>query len=357
MSSFVIGEAFRYMKNSGIKNAISQRFLCNSSRFSKIIEESDYEKNLLIVDRNCPKDATKYYRRLSAIRINHIITNCIQLISLTLDVIDQCDVWKLPRTLHNLKIYNSSNITCFNGFPRNLKSLTMFCFSSNVDMNYLPNLERLEIGGCGFYPKFINSENHELRSLTLKNTIVQNCNFQRLFYFETNAEMNIYNLSQSSRDKIAEMKIPVDFNLANFKFIGLLKLVLTRGSCMNSFIDTSRIINLHQSFPNLEIFEVEKHATLKNKFSFNHKMEQVISNLICVDESVESDYFSLTCSLNSKIPIHQNILSSKGKILIKNSDGFHHIYFEFGKIDIEENFHSRLYNIQFRNNTLYYEKI
>lgn len=246
--SFVIESAFHFTESYRVKNAISSRFLCNSRRFSQITEEGrDYLKNLLIIDEFCPKETTKYYRSLTFSgkyqkEFLNIISNCIQLIDLTLNFDNSADMQMLisvsPITLKQLTItqdhntlfpmidgINSSkeinlpkdinlreltNLSPFNisqnyikTLPRTLVKLTLSFTPEELDMNLLPNLKDFEIlsmfilNNFNRNLKFANSENHNLEKLQIYGKEkIYDCFFPNLYFLGLHScyELSVINL-------------------------------------------------------------------------------------------------------------------------------------------------------------------
>lgn len=358
--SSLINDAFRHLKSSsGVKNAIGRIFLYNSSRFSNIMDEEEYEKNLLIIERFCPPEVKKYFRRLRVDKINDTVLNCFQLVNLHLDKISQDETAQLPRTLEHLKISNANDVRTIENFPRKLISLVLTNFGGIMDMKYLPKLEKLELRGRSQNnPVFMNSENHLLRSLTIFSTVVLNCQFPRIFYFNTNAHMNIYGLNPLSRETIADMTIPgnVDFSDPIF-----LEFAILRRLKLSYFEFKTPGINFHELFPDLRVFEIDVgHSLFPVPISFKWKMDKISCIIESLDDRVEADYFYLlfNSQYNEKVKtckIPNNILKSKGEILIHNFYELSKLKFDSGKI--ESFSHPREYAVKLENNILHCKDI
>lgn len=307
-----------------LRNVISREFFWNGRRFSRMNEEDAgfrKKKNLEFVFDNCPREITKYFRKLEFVELPRIeiLCNCVQLADLTLGDFNEEIINSLPVTLRNLAICNAkSDISVLKNTPRNLRSLKLFNVTNKIDMSFFSKLEELVI--C--YSRngaieFTNSENHSLRKLTIaSNSKILNCNFPKLFFVEFHDTTQISSLNPTSLDSIEEMRlVKGDFQNECFsKMVNLRFLKVFHSFLEHDSIDISKI------FPNLEEIDVSRgwgSRVFTNFFIFDYKMHKISAKLRYINEKIQSDYFFLKHDFGgdmSPITIPKNVIASKGQI-------------------------------------------
>lgn len=375
--SFILSDAFDD-KTQHLQNIISPRFLCNSRRFSRISEEDDSEKSLKIINKFCPPETTIYFRKLIfKERIDYeILSNCFQLIDLTLERIKNLDnVNFLPLTLKTLfldhceikeinlsELSNLSNLTISFPYllninhrveyPKNLKSLSLDTgeyvevdkfprsleklrlsfedgWTQNIDMNLLPNLHTLNLLALDeMRINFKNTEDHPLENLGLS--------------FRMNVYMDCFFPS------VRILRVD-DFSMGigNISLKNIEKLVCD---------DISFSENIHDFFPLLK--EIE---TWRGNLKTRHPMKRVMCNYSSINEDIESENFYLKSIIPSdrdlhKYKIYDNLVKSKTEIVFEcHYNGIIcYLNFDNGKCKIQ-NMKPKKFNYYFENGTFIIE--
>lgn len=393
-SRFVVEEGCRYLERNVIKfdmsfmkNAISPRFLCNSRRFLRLVEECDCSKSLKIIDDFCSPELTKYFRSLtfSGAIDYKILDNCFQLVNLKLDDCD--DVQNLPRTLRRLEIFTQRNAQVLDftyiknleelsidvftrerpkvnlNFPK-LKKLIVQYFIDTIDMSLIPNLKVLEII-CGHRTTFLNTETHNLEKLILKGKVSHQIYFPNLVYLETVKPIRYSHLN------ISELRIPVN----PFDYQGcpsLKKLTFFNDPFLDDIYLSRDHVNLHDVYPKLEVLEYES-LEKNHKISFNHGMQKITSMAENISENTISEYFSFIYEWSMfkkfrqdpetysgyevdeffppvhSFGIHANFLSQRGELNIyRKNQIIATVYFDNFNFRVN-NFYSKLYNVSYKN--------
>lgn len=374
--SFILSDAFDD-KTQHLQNIISPRFLCNSRRFSRISEEDDSGKSLKIINKFCPPETTIYFRKLIfKERIDYeILSNCFQLIDLTLERIKNLDnVNFLPLTLKTLfldqceikeinlsELSNLSNLTISFPYllninhrveyPKNLKSLSLDTgeyvevdkfprsleklrlsfedgWTQNIDMNLLPNLHTLDLLALDeMRINFKNTEEHPLENLGLS--------------FRMNVYMDCF------FPDVKTLRID-DF----FATVGNYPKNIEKLFCGSiSFSE-----NIHDLFPLLKEIDFW-YGNLKTK----RPLRTVRCDYFSINEDVSAENFYLKCYIPSnqefyRYKIYDNLIRAKTEIVFRNHYGQVVCYLNFdnGKCTFQ-NMRPAKYNCYFENNTFIIE--